>query len=94
MLKNFNKEDLEVLWSIVKARFEKNIVYYLLVEMMYPLTRNTLHHMWNDVRLQVDYEVEMAYDFLRLPAVGDGPLVGPDKKRVAAVGPHTQAARP
>nr|GFD22763.1 hypothetical protein [Tanacetum cinerariifolium] len=23
MLKNFNKEDLEVLWSIVKARFEK-----------------------------------------------------------------------
>nr|GEX09696.1 retrovirus-related Pol polyprotein from transposon TNT 1-94 [Tanacetum cinerariifolium] len=62
-------EDLEVLWSIVKARFEKmkpNVVYYLLVEKMYPLTKNTLHQMWNDVRLQVDYEVEMAYDLLRL----------------------------
>nr|GEV31740.1 hypothetical protein [Tanacetum cinerariifolium] len=44
MLKNFNKEDLE----------------------MYPLTRNILHQMWNDVRLQVEYKVEMAYDLLRL----------------------------
>nr|GEW95220.1 putative ribonuclease H-like domain-containing protein [Tanacetum cinerariifolium] len=120
MFKNFNREDLEVLWSIVKARFKKvrpvnlldnilfqnlktmfehhvedniwknqqglvkvlnwklfyfcgvycvtmqNIVYYLLVEKMYPLTRNTLHQMWNDVRLQFDYEFKMAYDFLRL----------------------------
>nr|GEV17899.1 hypothetical protein [Tanacetum cinerariifolium] len=44
----------------------KNMVYYLLVEKMYPFTRNFLHQMWNDVRLQVDYEVEMAYDLLRL----------------------------
>nr|GEY08740.1 hypothetical protein [Tanacetum cinerariifolium] len=44
----------------------QNIVYYLLFKKMYPLTRNTLHQMWNDVRLQVDYEVEMAYDLLRL----------------------------
>nr|GEZ81455.1 hypothetical protein [Tanacetum cinerariifolium] len=119
MFKNFNREDLEVLWSIVKARFKKtktiddmdnllfqtlktvfehhvedniwkyqqgtdkvlhwklfdsyrvycvttkNIVYYLLIEKMYLFTRNFLHQMWNDVRLQVDYEVEMAYD-LRL----------------------------
>ncbi|GJR27272.1 hypothetical protein Tco_1103504 [Tanacetum coccineum] len=43
----------------------QNIVYYLLVEKMYPLTRNTLHQLWNDVRLQVDYEVEMAYELLR-----------------------------
>nr|GEW91668.1 hypothetical protein [Tanacetum cinerariifolium] len=49
-------EDLEVLWSIVKARFKK----------MYPLTNSTLTQMWNDVRLQVDYKVEMAYDLLRL----------------------------
>ncbi|GKA86838.1 reverse transcriptase domain-containing protein [Tanacetum coccineum] len=28
------------------------------------------------------------------PAISNGPLVGPDKKLVAAVGPHTQAARP
>nr|GEW58484.1 hypothetical protein [Tanacetum cinerariifolium] len=105
MFKNFNIEDLEVLWSIVKARFQKtkpmddmdnllfqtfrimfehhvedniwkyqqgsakvlnwklfyscgvycfttqNMVYYLLVEKMYPFTRIILHQMWNDVRL-------------------------------------------
>nr|GEX55833.1 hypothetical protein [Tanacetum cinerariifolium] len=119
MLKNFNKEDLEVLWSIVKDRFEKvhlvddldcyllhtlktmfehhvedsvwknqglakvkncklfdscgvhfvsmqNTAYYLLVEKMYPLIHYTLTRMWNDVRLQVDYEVKMTYDLLRL----------------------------
>ncbi|GKB77989.1 hypothetical protein Tco_0944884 [Tanacetum coccineum] len=117
---NFNKDDLEDLWKIVKSRFMKkdpvddmdnlllrtlntmfepqvedtiwtyqqgltqvknwklydscgvycitmqNVVYYLLVEKTYPLTRNTLHQLWNDVRLQVDYEVEMAYELLRL----------------------------
>nr|GEW58536.1 putative ribonuclease H-like domain-containing protein [Tanacetum cinerariifolium] len=120
MLKNFNKEDLEVLWRLVKARFEKvqpvdhmdsflmhnlktmfehhvkdnvrkdqqglakvknkklydscrvhcvtmqNILYYLLVEKMYPLTNHTLHQMFNDVMLQVDYECKMAYELLRL----------------------------
>nr|GEV07849.1 hypothetical protein [Tanacetum cinerariifolium] len=43
-----------------------NMVYYLLVEKMYPFMRNILHQMWNDMRLQVDYEVEMEYDLLRL----------------------------
>nr|GFA38931.1 hypothetical protein [Tanacetum cinerariifolium] len=66
MLKNFNREYLEVLWSIVNARFEKNTTYYILVKKMYPLTNYTLTQMWNDVRLQVDYEVEMEYDLLRL----------------------------
>ncbi|GJR36658.1 hypothetical protein Tco_1212342 [Tanacetum coccineum] len=120
MFKNFNRDDLEDLWKIVKSRFKKtepvddmdnlllrslktmfkpqledtiwtyqqgltkvknwklydscrvycitmqNIVYYLLVEKTYPLTRNTLHQLWNDVRLQVDYEVEIAYELLRL----------------------------
>ncbi|GKA82000.1 hypothetical protein Tco_0788748 [Tanacetum coccineum] len=114
------KEDLEVLWRIVKARFKKiepvnymdtflhlnlktmfehhvedsiwknqqglvkvlywklfdscgvhcvtvhTIPYYLLVEKMYPLTKHTLHQMFNDVKLQVDYECEMAYELLRL----------------------------
>nr|GEY78800.1 hypothetical protein [Tanacetum cinerariifolium] len=56
-----------LLFQTLKTMFEHhNMVYYLLVERMYPLTRNTLHQMWNDVRLQVDYEVEMAYDLLRL----------------------------
>ncbi|GKA44943.1 hypothetical protein Tco_0737739 [Tanacetum coccineum] len=120
MLKIFDREDLEVLWSIVKARFKKtepvnymdtflhlnlktmfehhlednvwknqqglvkvmslklydscrvhcvtmqNILYYLLVEKMYPLTKHTLHQMFNDVKLQVDYECEMAFELLRL----------------------------
>ncbi|GJX77279.1 hypothetical protein Tco_0324090 [Tanacetum coccineum] len=120
MLKNFNREDLEVLWSIVKARFKKtepvnymdnflllnlktmfehhvednvwknqqglvkvlnwklydscgvhcvtmqNMLFYLLVEKMYPLTNHTLHHMFNYVKLQVDYECEMEFELLRL----------------------------
>ncbi|GJT31048.1 hypothetical protein Tco_0911323 [Tanacetum coccineum] len=120
MFKNFNREDLEVLRSIVKERFKKTkpvddmenllfqtlktmfephvediiwkyqqgavkvnnwklfdscgvycvttktMVYYLLVEKMYLFTNNVLHQLWSDVRLQVDYEVEMAYDLLRL----------------------------
>ncbi|GKD29476.1 hypothetical protein Tco_1240254 [Tanacetum coccineum] len=120
MLKNLNREDLEVLWSIVKARFKKtepvnymdnflllnlktmfehhvkdsvwknqqglvkvlnwklydsygvhcvtmqSILYYMLVEKMYPLTNYTLHQMFNDVKLQVDYECEMAFGLLRL----------------------------
>nr|GEV39338.1 ribonuclease H-like domain-containing protein [Tanacetum cinerariifolium] len=44
----------------------KTMLYYLLVEKMYPFTNSILHQLWTDVRLQVDYEVEMAYDLLRL----------------------------
>nr|GEY07949.1 hypothetical protein [Tanacetum cinerariifolium] len=44
----------------------RNLVYYLLVKKMYPFTNSILHQLWSDVRLQVDYEVEMAYDLLRL----------------------------
>ncbi|GJZ92625.1 hypothetical protein Tco_0664690 [Tanacetum coccineum] len=120
ILKNFDREDLEVLWRIVKARFKKTepmnymdtflhlnlktlfehhvensiwknqqglvkmlnwklfyscgvhcvtvqtIPYYLLVEKMYPLTKHTLHQMFNSVKLQVDYESEMAYELIRL----------------------------
>ncbi|GKA34904.1 hypothetical protein Tco_0721333 [Tanacetum coccineum] len=43
-----------------------NILYYLLVEKMYPLTKHTLHQMFNDVKLQVDYECEMVFKLLRL----------------------------
>ncbi|GJX96936.1 hypothetical protein Tco_0352734 [Tanacetum coccineum] len=120
MLKNFDREDLEVLRSIVKARFKKteptnyrdiflhlnlktmfehhledsvwknqqglvkvlnwklydscrlhyvtmqNILYYMLVEKMYPLTKHTLHQMFNDVKLQVGYDCEMAFELLIL----------------------------
>ncbi|GJX40838.1 hypothetical protein Tco_0255828 [Tanacetum coccineum] len=44
----------------------QNMVYYLLVENMYPLTHHTLTQMWNDVRLQVDYDVTWAFELLRL----------------------------
>ncbi|GJV73985.1 hypothetical protein Tco_1493980 [Tanacetum coccineum] len=44
----------------------QSIPYYLLVEKMYPLTKHTLHQMFNDVKLQVDYECKMTYELLRL----------------------------
>ncbi|GKE21706.1 hypothetical protein Tco_1433218 [Tanacetum coccineum] len=92
MLKNIDKEDLEVRWSIhlednvwrnhqglvkvlnwklydscgVHCVTMQNILYYLLVEKMYPLTKHTLHQMFNDVKLQVDFECEMEFELLRL----------------------------
>ncbi|GJS81811.1 hypothetical protein Tco_0748352 [Tanacetum coccineum] len=51
---------------ISKSSEQMNILYYLLVEKMYPLTKHTLHQMFNDVKLQVDYECEMAFKLLRL----------------------------
>ncbi|GJR69648.1 hypothetical protein Tco_0015713 [Tanacetum coccineum] len=44
----------------------QTIPYYLLVKKMYPLTKHTLHQMFNNVKLQVDYESEIAYELLRL----------------------------
>ncbi|GKF78335.1 hypothetical protein Tco_0233903, partial [Tanacetum coccineum] len=44
----------------------QSIPFYLLVEKIYPLTNHTLHQMFNDVKLQVDYEYEMAFELLRL----------------------------
>ncbi|GKC76937.1 hypothetical protein Tco_1127711 [Tanacetum coccineum] len=55
----------------LKTMFEHHVEdnsmpFYLLVEKMYPLTNHTLHQMFNDVKLQVDYECEMAFELLRL----------------------------
>ncbi|GJY73478.1 hypothetical protein Tco_0477909 [Tanacetum coccineum] len=44
----------------------QSMLFYLLVEKMYPLTKHTLHKMFKDVKLQVDYECEMAFELLRL----------------------------
>nr|GEV00459.1 hypothetical protein [Tanacetum cinerariifolium] len=55
------KEGRKSYFKIIRAD-----VYYLLVEKMYPFIRNILHQLWNDVRLHVDYEVEIAYDLFRL----------------------------
>nr|GEX15849.1 hypothetical protein [Tanacetum cinerariifolium] len=60
------EEELEQESAKKQKLDEQNMVYYLLVEKMYPFTNNILHQLWKDVRLQVDYEVEMAYDLLRL----------------------------
>nr|GEW40630.1 putative ribonuclease H-like domain-containing protein [Tanacetum cinerariifolium] len=43
-----------------------NILYYLLVKKMYPLTNHTIHQMLNNIKLQVDEECKMAYELLRL----------------------------
>ncbi|GJR60414.1 hypothetical protein Tco_1502576 [Tanacetum coccineum] len=44
----------------------QNMLFYLLVEKIYPLTNYTLHQMFNDVKLQVDCECEMAFELFRL----------------------------
>ncbi|GKE42825.1 hypothetical protein Tco_1470109, partial [Tanacetum coccineum] len=95
MLKNFDREDLEVLWSIVKARFKKimpvnymdNLLFHHLKTMFEHHVEDSVwknqqglvkvlnwklfdsfgvHYMFNDVKLQVDYECEMAFELLRL----------------------------
>ncbi|GJR58030.1 hypothetical protein Tco_1500192 [Tanacetum coccineum] len=45
---------------------DNNMLFYLLVKKIYLLTNHTLHQMFNDVKLQVDYECEMAFKLLRL----------------------------
>nr|GEY33949.1 hypothetical protein [Tanacetum cinerariifolium] len=44
----------------------QNILYDLLVEKMYPFTNHILHQMFNNVKLLIDYECEMAYELIRL----------------------------
>nr|GEV48500.1 hypothetical protein [Tanacetum cinerariifolium] len=60
-----NFEELKKCMEIVSNDGDESTIYYLLVEKVYPLIRNTLHQLWSDVRLQVDHDVEMAYDLLR-----------------------------
>ncbi|GKB43057.1 hypothetical protein Tco_0887999 [Tanacetum coccineum] len=59
------QEGKKSFFQIIRADVP-TIPYYLLVEKMYPLTNHTLHQMFNDVKLQVDYKCEMAFDLLRL----------------------------
>ncbi|GJU42330.1 hypothetical protein Tco_1195287 [Tanacetum coccineum] len=65
MLKNFDIEDLEVLWSIVKARFKKTKpVNYMDNFLLLNLKTMVKHHVEDS--LQVDYECEMTFELLRL----------------------------
>nr|GFB80255.1 hypothetical protein [Tanacetum cinerariifolium] len=49
------------LMHTLKTMFEHHVE-----DKMYPLTNHTLHQMFNNVKLQVDEECEMAYELLRL----------------------------
>nr|GEU45332.1 RNA-directed DNA polymerase, eukaryota, reverse transcriptase zinc-binding domain protein [Tanacetum cinerariifolium] len=61
----------------------ETIQLFLLAKKMYPLTNYTLQQMFNEVRLQVDYEVEMAYDLLRLvTSTQEGKRSQDDDKRL------------
>ncbi|GJX45288.1 hypothetical protein Tco_0261964 [Tanacetum coccineum] len=95
MLKNFDREDLEVLWSIVKARFKKTKPVNYMDDFLLLILKTMFEHhvednvwknqqglvkvlnwklydscgvhcMFNDVKLQVDYECEMEFELLRL----------------------------
>nr|GEV20118.1 hypothetical protein [Tanacetum cinerariifolium] len=73
MFKNFNREDLEVLWAIVKDKFKKekpvddmdNILLRTLKTMSEHHVEDTI---WNYQQglAKVDYGVEMAYDLLKI----------------------------
>nr|GEZ63646.1 hypothetical protein [Tanacetum cinerariifolium] len=59
-----------LLFRTLKTMFEHHVEdtiwkYQQGLAKVYPLIRNTLHQLWSDVRLQVDHDVEMAYDLLR-----------------------------
>nr|GEW93015.1 hypothetical protein [Tanacetum cinerariifolium] len=84
LLKNFDKEDLEILWKLVQERFQssepKNFLDDFLLNTLkiissywwkkYPLTRLTLEQMLNNVRLEVEEKSEMSLDLLRKYAKG------------------------
>nr|GEU51472.1 copia protein [Tanacetum cinerariifolium] len=55
------KEGRKSYFKIIRGDAQ-NMVYYLLVKKMYPFKRNILHQLWNDVRLQVDYEVTTVFN--------------------------------
>nr|GEY54543.1 hypothetical protein [Tanacetum cinerariifolium] len=59
-----------ILFRTLKTMFKHHVEdtiwkYQQGLAKVYPLTRNTLYQLWSDVRLQVDYDVEIAYDLLR-----------------------------
>ncbi|GKB65736.1 hypothetical protein Tco_0927148 [Tanacetum coccineum] len=64
--KEGNKSFFQIIRADVHYATMQSMLFYLLVEKMYLLTRHTLHLMFNNVKLQVDYECEMAFELLRL----------------------------
>nr|GEX78348.1 hypothetical protein [Tanacetum cinerariifolium] len=72
MMKNFDREDLESLWKIIRERFKKTEPKnysddYLLNTLKIMFEKpNVEASMLNDVRLQVEDESEMSLELLRL----------------------------
>ncbi|GJZ61565.1 hypothetical protein Tco_0617702 [Tanacetum coccineum] len=73
MLKSFDREDLEDLYKLVKAKYEStrpvedlHLCYriYMLVEKKYPLAPLT-HLIMLEKKFKIDYESEMAYQLLK-----------------------------
>ncbi|GJX07559.1 hypothetical protein Tco_0195491 [Tanacetum coccineum] len=71
MLRSFNREDLETLWKLVKAKHRVHFVrfqslhVFMLVEKRYLLTPATITEMLNK-KLQADHWNEMCYQLLKL----------------------------
>nr|GEU63936.1 hypothetical protein [Tanacetum cinerariifolium] len=78
LLRNFDREDLKVLWQIVQKIFASSkpknfsddfllttLKMILLVERRHPLTRFTLDQMLNNVRLEVEEKSEVSLELLR-----------------------------
>ncbi|GJT16404.1 putative ribonuclease H-like domain-containing protein [Tanacetum coccineum] len=74
MLQNIDREDLETLWKLVKAKhgltrpedgYDRNLHIFMLVEKRYPLTTATITEMLNK-KLQADHWNEMCYQLLKL----------------------------
>nr|GEU80102.1 putative ribonuclease H-like domain-containing protein [Tanacetum cinerariifolium] len=81
LLRNFDREDLEALWSLVKERFStakpKNFSDDFLLTTLraigkkVPTLKITLDQMLNAVRLQVEEESEVSLELLRVDAAMD-----------------------
>nr|GEY78305.1 hypothetical protein [Tanacetum cinerariifolium] len=72
MFKNFNRENLEVLWGIVKDRFKKEKPMDDMDNLLFRCLKTMFEHHVEDViwtyqkgLAKVNYNVEMAYDLLR-----------------------------
>nr|GEV12665.1 hypothetical protein [Tanacetum cinerariifolium] len=66
LLKNFDREDLESLWKLVKESVWRDQKGRYGLAKRYPLTHFTLEQMLNNVRLEVEEESEMSLEMLRL----------------------------
>nr|GEX48845.1 hypothetical protein [Tanacetum cinerariifolium] len=66
LLKNFDREDLESLWKLVKESVWIDQKGRYGLAKRYPLTHFTLEQMLNNVRLEVEEESEMSLELLRL----------------------------